>query len=384
MNPKRSVVFLRSNPISPDPRVEKEARALWASGYKVKIVGWNRFAAFPLKETRDFAEIHRIRVPFYSLKRKGLQHLPGLLCWEIKLLSWLWRNRKDYNVIHACDFDTVIPAILIGKILRKIVIYDIFDFYADMLRNTPKPISRVVRWLDLRLISKVNAVILPDESRLHQIRGSKPKRLEIIYNAPDPEILLSKAISTTEDDGIYSLRIAYVGLLQLERGIMEMLSVLANHPDWHLDLAGYGSEESTIVSAALKLPNVRVFGRVPYEEAIRIMSRADVLFATYDPSIPNHRYSSPNKLFEALPLGKPIIVARGTGVDKIVERYNLGFVVDYGDRNQLEKTLQNIASWTPEEKENFAKRTKFIYEQSFSWKESKKRLLKLYDEVLTN
>ena len=60
------VVILRSNPVAPDPRVEKEARALSGAGYSVIALGWDRTAALPVRESREAWEIIRlpIRAPF--------------------------------------------------------------------------------------------------------------------------------------------------------------------------------------------------------------------------------------------------------------------------------------------------------------------------------
>ena len=53
---------------------------------------------------------------------------------------------------------------------------------------------------------------------------------------------------------------------------------------------------------------------IDYESALELYAKCDLMFALYDPAIPNHRYSAPNKVYEAMLLGKPIIVAEGTGV----------------------------------------------------------------------
>ena len=49
------IVFCRSNPIAPDPRVEKEARALRQAGHEVVVVGWDRTGELPIDEKLDQA-----------------------------------------------------------------------------------------------------------------------------------------------------------------------------------------------------------------------------------------------------------------------------------------------------------------------------------------
>jgi len=375
INGKR-IVFLRSNPISPDPRVEKEARTLAKSGFVVSVVGWDREDKFEKYEVKDFGKIYRIKVR--AGFGKGLKNIIHLIKWQIALFSWLSRNRKIYDCIHACDFDTVIPALACKLLYRKKVVYDIFDFYADMLRNTPKILRIIIRKIDLFLIGFADAVIIADESRKKQIEGSHPKELVVIYNSPPDEIsLLQKEINKNAN-----LVIAYVGLLQKERGIFEIIDVVKKHSNWKLILGGFGGDEDEILSCAKSIPNVEFVGRVPYERTLEIYNSSDVLFATYDPKIPNHRYSSANKLFEAMMLGKPIIVAKNTGMDLLVEKYNLGFVVEYGNKDEIEKALMEIYNWNDNKYNEFSMNSRNIYNQYFSWHIMEKRLIELYRGLL--
>ena len=178
-----------------------------------------------------------------------------------------------------------------------------------------------------------------------------------------------------------TLRLAYIGLLQVERGLTEMLQVLKIHPEWHLDLAGFGGDEETIRTAAASLKNVRWHGRVPYERALQLSQAADVLFALYDPAIPNHRYSSPNKVFEAMMLGKPIIVARSTNMDMMIERLGCGLVVEYGNIPELEQALLRLQQ-DPHFTAQLGVEARKAYDTSYSWNEMQLRLCKLYQQAL--
>lgn len=373
-NIKKRIVFLRSNPVSPDPRVEKEARALAEAGYVVRVFCWDRNASFPKFEYNDFGIIERAHIK--AKYGSGLNNIIPLALFNFALIWYLFRNAKNYDIIHACDFDVVLPAIFVRLILKKKVVYDIFDFYSEMLRNTPKFIKFILKRLDIKLIGIADAVIIADESRRKQISGSNPKKLVVIYNSPE---LSDKCIESGFISS--SFRLVYVGLLQRERGIMQIIHILKDKPDWKLDLAGYGGDEDVILESLNGMSNVKYHGRVSYLEALKMSSMANVIFATYDPVIPNHRYSSANKLFEAMALGKPIVVARGTGMDEIVTKFDLGYVVDYGDIDQLMSVLNDLSMWTPEKKRRFSVHAKKVYEEHFAWKIMKYRLIHLYEQL---
>lgn len=371
-----NIFFLRSNPISPDPRVEKEAFSLMKAGFSVEALGWDRTGELPERENREGIIIHRL--PIKAAFGSGMRNLPALLHWQWGLLGRLLAKRKDYEIIHACDFDTVLPALWMKFFHKKIVIYDIFDFYADHLRSTPDFIKWLIRKVDLWVMGKADGVILVDDSRKVQIQQAKVKNLQVIYNTPkdyQPEI--SKGTKQEES----RLKLVFVGMLQVERGLLELLMVLKDNPQWHLDLAGFGGDEDRILAVSSSLKNVSWHGRISYQKALELSHKADVLIATYDPSIPNHRYSSPNKIFEAMMLGKPVIVARNTNMDRIIEKYDCGIVVDYGDQEALSGALSRLAD-DVELRTRLGKNARAAYEDEYSWKKMEDRLLELYRTVI--
>jgi glycosyltransferase involved in cell wall biosynthesis len=171
-----------------------------------------------------------------------------------------------------------------------------------------------------------------------------------------------------------------VGSLQVERGLVEILEMMPDHPSWKLELAGYGGDETIIREKAAGKPNVTWRGRVDYEEALQISKKADVLFALYDPRIPNHRLASPNKVFEAMMLGKPIIVAHGTHMDEIVLKHDCGLVVDFQDSTGIEAAFQNLEE-NPRQMLTLGANGRKAYLANYRWEEMEKRLFALYDQL---
>jgi glycosyltransferase involved in cell wall biosynthesis len=349
------------------------------NGYQVNSLGWDRTGKLPKSESRDKFSINRLRIK--AKFGNGLMNLPALLAWQIGLMVWLLKKRKNYEIIHACDFDTVLPAMVMKIFWKKIVIYDIFDFYADHLRKTPKFLKELIRRLDFWTINHADGVILVDDSRRAQIKGSHPKLSVSVYNSPED---FKFPVSDEQTPAMKSsLRIAYIGLLQVERGIFELVEVLKDHPNWLLDLAGFGGDEQIIVQSAMGMNNIHWHGRISYERALELSYAADVLIATYDPTIPNHRYSSPNKVFEAMMLGKPIIVAKNTNMDIIIENANCGLIIEYGSKRELEKALLLLEQDIPL-REKYGENARRAYDETYSWRNMENRLIDFYDQVLDN
>ncbi len=370
------VIVCRSNPIAPDPRVTKTASTLANAGYRVTLLGWDRTGEFLSEEQVNGLLCKRLSIlaPF----GKGLGNLWGLLRWQWSLLLWLWQHRSQFDIVHACDFDTVLPALICKWFLGKRVVYDIFDFYADHLRSTPKWIKNLIRGVDLKVIGMVDALILADELRWKQIAGAKPRASTVIYNTPldQPHLTHMERIAEPPD----TLHVVYVGLLQIERGLLDLLALMKNNPTWQLELAGFGGDQQAILAHAGDLPNVYWHGRVNYPRALALSKNADVVWALYDPSISNHAYASPNKLFEAMMLGVPVIVAQHTHIDQIVTHQRCGLVAPYGDLPALDAALSSLQR-DPQLRLKLGQNGRQAYEQQYHWEKMEARLLHLYAQL---
>ena len=112
---------------------------------------------------------------------------------------------------------------------------------------------------------------------------------------------------------------------------------------------------------------------------IEIEKKCDILPIIYDPSLLNHVYAAPNKFYEALALGKPMIMAKGTGMSSIVEKYNIGETIEYsvkGLENGINRLLEKKDQWF-----EMGKKEQGLYITQYSWKEMERRINKLYAEV---
>lgn len=378
MNQQESkrVVFCRSNPIAPDPRVEKAAMVLADAGYRVQLLGWDRSGDLPTIDRLGALSYERL--PIRANYGTGLGNLPGLIRWQAGLMYWLIRNRRDIDLIHACDFDTVLPALISNWLFGVQVVYDIFDFYADHLRATPSWLKNLIRALDLWVIDRVDAVILTDEARFEQIGKKASERFVVINNTPQD--ITENFENQDHAQTWYQLRLVYVGLLQIERGLLKVIKIIKKHPEWHLDLAGFGGDQELILDMIASLPNVAWHGRIPYERALTLTATADVVLALYDPELTNHRYASPNKLFEAMMLAKPVIVAKKTNIDKTVGEENCGLVVKYGDMFDLEGAMMKLSS----DEDLYCRlgnNGRRAYDRQYNWNKMADRLLELYTQL---
>jgi glycosyltransferase involved in cell wall biosynthesis len=313
---------------------------------------------------------------------RGIRNIFALGGWVA--YQFLWLLVHQWDVIHAFDFDTYLPGLLAAKIKRKRIVYDICDFYADMLVHVPEFLKRLIKRSDLWLIQFADAIIIADDNRRRQIEGCHPKRLIVIYNAPpDCYTTLSEKGGRPSEAGRFTL--GYVGVLQKERGFDTLLATVSECPWVHLVIGGYGSVEyeRELRKHTQASAHITFLGKVsPYAKTLEVLSRSDALFALYDPIVPNHQFSSPNKVFEAMMLGKPIIVTRSTSMDRLVEEHGCGLTVDYGNKGQLKEALLRLKEARDRGDDRYQKNGRNAYLTAFHPDILKTRLLTLYRDIL--
>ncbi|MED4730173.1 glycosyltransferase family 4 protein [Aneurinibacillus migulanus] len=367
-----TVYILRSTGINPDPRAMKTAVWLYHAGYTVRIIGWDRNCDSAEKENVNGVDVKRFRIP--SSYGKGIRNIFQLFLFNIKLFCTLFKDTPD--AIHACDLDTVVPAMLIKKIKKVKIVYDIYDFYAES-RRVGK-LEPLIRWIERYISRKSDFIILAHEKRIEQLGKLPPiekKKVITIYNTPED-------IQITKRSGIVPLHpfFSYVGILSHDRGLLSVIDAVAELNNVRLVLAGFGSLEQVIMEKALLGNNTTFLGKIPYEDAIIIQGSSLAIIAMYDPLVPNNRYAAPNKLYEAAMLGKPVITSEGTLFADIVKQEGIGYVVPYGDVEKLKNACLDMLC-NNNERVSMGKKSRKLYEEIYSADAMRKVLTTKYKEL---
>lgn len=379
---KMKILMLRTNSCAPDPRVEKEANSLLSDpDNTVKILCWDRDGrkgTFPEVLTVSNGDVPILRFGIPASWGGGMKaNFIPMFKFEWKLFWWLLTHGKEYDVIHACDLLTGLPSWLPCRLLRKKLVYDIFDYYAAT-QSGPEWILNIFRKLENRIINASDATIICSEKRREQIRGSKPRKLEVIHNAPS-----QSQISGINEPGIKlentsrSVRVVYVGNLVEDRFLMKALACAERLPEIEFHIGGFGVLEEKIAQLAAEQPNIHFYGRLPYYKVLELEQKCNIMLALYDPAVPNHVYAAPNKFYEALALGKPLIMFRNTGMADVVEEMEVGAVcepTEDGIANALRQLIDREPDW-----ETMGARMRAMFHEQYSWEIMEQRLLELYE-----
>ena len=228
-----------------------------------------------------------------------------------------------------------------------------------------------------RVINFADVSIICGEWREKQISLTKPKELVVIHNSPSIDNVRKNKLLKSNSK---KKKIVYVGILQENRLILEIVKELANNKNYELHIGGFGPLEAEINKIAENSNNIYYYGSMNYEDVLALEKDCDYLFAIYNPIIRNHKYSAPNKVYEAMALGKPIVVCKDTGIDDFVVKNKIGFAVKYDAKDFVAK-LDEINSNTKIQKQIHDNGIK-LYKQKYSWNIMEQKLSKLYDKLL--
>lgn len=374
------IIFLRSNAVNPDSRVEKEVASLLKGGHEVSILAWDRESKI---DSKDILKFNQFYAPIYRFGIKSefgagfKKNILPLSKFQKCMLTWLFKNKDQYDVIHACDFDTAFIGYICAKLFSKKFVYDIFDYYVDAF-NVPNNLKSLIEKIDRHIINNADAVIICTEKRKKQIIGTNPKYLEVIHNTPDSSLNLNESFQKQGTNDCYSL--CYVGILQDGRFLKEIADIISKHQNIELHIGGFGKLEPDFKTLSKKYENIFYYGKLAYSDTLSLEKQCDLLFALYEPTIPNHIYSAPNKFYEALMLGKPILMFEETGFDSIINQFSIGETVEYS-YEAVENKLLGFSNRTVNRQFNPIQ-IQEIYNKYFSWNVMEERLLKLYSNII--
>lgn len=318
------IYFLRCSLVTDDIRLHKYIEACKDRKIIFHAITWDRLGRNSIQSCES---AFRINAPY----GRGWRNFVSKMLWQFFLLYQLIVNCNKYKIIHACDFDTMLPALIMKFFFKKKVIYDIYDAFS---KKEPKNIlHKLIKILDVFFLNNANLIILADEERQEQMgitRDFYKNKILVVENVPIiSSILMSSPVL---DDRIY---LGYVGVFDFNRGIEDLLSCVQNIPHLYLNIAGTGALQELIVKMSDSCDRIHYWGQVDYKKGLEIMGSSHIVVGMYYPCIENHIYAAPNKYFEALYLAKPLLTSKGTLVGNKVLKYNSGYVIQEGKESLM-------------------------------------------------
>lgn len=383
-----------------DVRVEKVSETLIKHGHKISLVCRNRKNQ-PAQEDKDGLKI--IRLPYLTKLPacNSALSFPAFFnpLWISTILSTAQKSGADLLLVR--DLPMALGAIFVGKWMKIPVVLDMAEPYPEMLRL----IFRFQKWrwrnlllrnpiladgverLTLRLIDHVIVVVEESKERLIEF-GIPHEKITVITNATvfadDEGLLLPEAYA----DAAQTLKIVYLGLLGESRGLQTaieaMPDIIRQVPGARLYILGAGSAES-LLQSMVKDKNlekmVHFLGWVNNERARAFIKHADIAIIPHF-SCGHWDHTIPNKLFDYMAYGVPVVASDVPPMKRIIEEEDCGVIFRSGDWKDCARAVTILKDKTLRHK--LGMRGKAAVMAKYQWQHSEARLAETLEKVCKN
>ena len=368
---KRVVVSV-INDLSFDQRVDKVCTTLTNNGFDVLLIGRKLKESIPI--SRD-----------YQTTRMNLLFTKGVWFYaffNLRLFFKLPFIKAD--VFHANDLDTLLANSWASKLRRKPLIYDSHEYFTGVpeIQDRPK-VKKVWEKIEKSIFPKLKYIFTVNQSIANLYRAQYNKEVQVLRNVPKSDDL--KKTKSRSDLGIpLDKKIVLVqGTgINIDRGIEELLEAIAIMDNTILYIVGSGDVLHQLKerSKAQDLKNKVVFvGKLPYTEMMQYTFNADVGVTLDKDTNINYRFSLPNKIFDYIKAGLPILSSNLVELKKIINQYEIGAITMNHSPEEIKSSLMRI--W---EDENiflqYKKNTKRAAEE-LTWEKEVETLLEVYKNL---
>ena len=177
----------------------------------------------------------------------------------------------------------------------------------------------------------------------------------------------------------------YVGGITRLRGAIEMvraMEYLSHIKNIRLDLIGklVPQELEKELKSMLGYRQVRFYGWKPWSEAWKHVQRAIAGLVIFHPA-PNHEKALPNKLFEYMAAGIPVIASNFPLWKNIIEKNKCGLCVNPLDPKEIARAIEYLLTH-PEEARKMGENGRRAVEKQYNWEMEAEKLLSLYEGLL--
>lgn len=312
-----------------DQRIHKLATTV-AQRHEAEVVGvrfrWRESALSP----RPY-RVHRVWVPI----RRGVLFF-GLANFQMFLYLLF---RRGWDAVVACDLDILLACWLAARLRGKKILLDSRELYTQTSFQLRKPVKRRIWQLLERFLYPRTPYILTVSPPIAQYFAEKyHKPIWLIYNLP-------RRGRGFAHPRLENHLLLYQGMLHPHRGLEELILALTHAPQWKLWILGDGPRREyleALVRQQRLEERVRFFGLVPFEVVSGYTEKATLGVSGEVPRSLNHRYALPNKVFDYLQQGIPVLVGEAPLLQALVRHYRCGYVVESWQPKEIAYALEHI------------------------------------------
>lgn len=324
---KRVIVSV-INDLVTDQRVNKSCLTLQKMGYEVLLVGRKQRKSPPMD------------VRPYDTKRMKLLFEKGPVFYaeyNTRLFFFLLFHKA--NLLLSNDLDTALPNYFISRLKGIRMIYDSHEYFTETPELVGRPkVQKVWKRIEGYVVPRLPRMITVCDSIADLFREKYGVTCHVVRNIPPRAALPpkgdKKALDLPEDKHLLILQGSGINI---QRGAEELVEAMQYLDDCFLMVIGGGDVLLTLKQMTQRLhieQRVRFLPRMPYAEMMAYTQLAELGFVLDKDTNLNYRFCLPNKLFDFIQAGVPIVASNLVEVGKIINKYDIGlFIPDHAPKS---------------------------------------------------
>ncbi len=372
----KKVILSVTNDLSAEQRVHKVANSLIKMGFSPLLLGIKRRYS------------SKLSIKNYETKRLSLIFHSGWLFYanyNIRLFFYLLFNKFDVFV--ANDLDTL-PANYLVYRIKKIfgskdlkLAYDSHELFTELPElNNRNFVKNVWLKFEKRILPNLKHTYTVCNSIAQYYNAKYNIKMEVIKNVPlcirNENINHSLDFKLPDNKKI----ILYQGALNIGRGIESVINIMDRINDAVFIIAGKGEIEEKLhkLVETKQLQSKVIFtGLIPLEQLNNLTKQANIGLVLQEDISLSYRYVLPNRIFDFIKAGVPIIASNLPEISQIVENEEIGMLVNNFEEEILLDSINQLLynSDLIKKFQNNIKKCSYKY----CWEKQEEKLEKIYN-----
>lgn len=347
-----------TNDLSTDQRVHKTCMTLQKCGYFVIETGRLLSESIPLERS------------YFTLRKKLWFRKGPQFYAEFNIRLFLYLMTANVDLIFANDLDTLPAAYLVSKLRKKRLIFDAHELFPEVPELEKRPfIKGIWERIEKLIFPHLTNSITVCKSISDYYRSKYNIQMDVVRNISNHSNSLDiKPKISFPDKKI----ILYQGALNKGRGLEMVMDAMPYIENAMLVIIGDGDIRQQLVekTKTLKIEDrVNFIGKISAEKLYEYAPSAHIGLCLLENKGLNYYYSLPNRIFDYLQAGVPVLATRFPEIANIVETYKTGVLIDHYEPEYLAGVINNMLK-KPFNTEHFDSVSK-----EFSWEKEEKVLM---------
>jgi glycosyltransferase involved in cell wall biosynthesis len=342
----KKIIVSVTNDLSTDQRVDRVCNTLQRNGFDVLLVG---------RELKNSKPLHLRAYQTYRMKLWFEKGFLFYASFNIRLFFFLLFAKAD--VLLANDLDALPANFFCSKIKSQTLVYDSHEYFTGVPEIQGRPfVKRTWKTIERFILPKIKHAYTVNESIAKLYIDEYAIDFGVVRNLPlkrnaTVKTKTKKELGLPENKKIIVLQGSGINV---DRGGEEAVQAMEFLDNAVLLIIGSGDVIDTLKTMSGK-PGIKgkvIFkGKLPYAEMLEYTTNADVGISFDKDTNINYRFSLPNKIFDYIQCGIPVLASRLPEIEKVITAYSVGDFIETHEPKHIAAKLNEILSDTMKQAE---------------------------------